>query len=325
MAGGTQYLFAVGRVKAKEEEIIDAGMWQRLIDAESDEALRLLKDHGYGESGEETSAEAMIASEMTKTAKFIAEISPEPAFTDLFLFPIDGYNLKLMLKGIVMRKDVTPHLREGGAIAIQRLQRAVESDAFDGLPKAFARAIKTLETETDARVISTVVDQAVYDAILDVLSEKKHDNALLNRYFKAKIDHTNILSVIRAGALGYDEKAVSRLLIDGGDMDKAKLLSAVSDGEDHGALALAGAAAEDGVKKALARYAERPNIGMLEQALDRASLSIISSARGDVFGIAPLLYFRLMKEREGKMLRMLFAAKRGNVPITAAELGVKEA
>ena len=53
MAGGTQYLFAVGRVKAKEEEIIDAGMWQRLIDAESDEALRLLKDHGYGESGED--------------------------------------------------------------------------------------------------------------------------------------------------------------------------------------------------------------------------------------------------------------------------------
>ena len=36
MAGGTQYLFAVGRVKAKEEEIIDSQTWQRLIDAGTD-------------------------------------------------------------------------------------------------------------------------------------------------------------------------------------------------------------------------------------------------------------------------------------------------
>ena len=325
MAGGTQYLFAVGRVKAKEEEIIDSQTWQRLIDADTDEAFRILKERGYGDSGDIDSAEALIASEMTKTAGFIAEISPEPAFTDLFLFKIDGYNLKLILKGIVTRKEVAPYLHEGGSIPLDILQKAVENDAFDTLPNAFVRAIKTLETETDARKISTVVDQAVFDAILDVLSEKKHKNALLSRYFKTVIDDTNSLTVIRGSAVGYDEKAVSALLIDGGSLERQKLLAAVSEGDDNGASALADAAADDNVKKALGRYAEHHNIGILEQALEQNTLAIISSERGDVFGLGPIINYWLLKEREGKMLRMLFAAKRGGVAMTAAELGVKEA
>lgn len=317
------YPFAVGRIKALEDTLIDAKLWQRLIDADADEALHALTETGYGsDAKDKTDIESLVEAELASVHGLMNEIAPEPELMRLFLLPEDAYNLKVLLKGIVRRTDTTSLLHSGGSIPVENLVAAIEAGKTDALPKPFADAVKTLLGEENPAAISIGVDKAVFETIDQILSSKKTKSPLLKRYFTLKIDSINILSVVRANALHWQADRAEKLFIPGGDLSDADLKSAVGQSADQLSKTLAKGIYSDAISAALDAYAKGGNIAALEEQLSNVAFSVIHEERGDVFGIGPIINYLLIKEHEAKSLRVLFAGKKAGIAVTPEELGV---
>lgn len=319
----TDYLYAVGRIKAQEDRILDSSSWERLISADIDDAFRILRDSGYGESAEDKeNIDALINAELTEVHQLISEISPAPNLTDLFLLSTDGYNLKIILKGILLRDNTENLLREGGSIPIERMLDAVNNDAADKLPVPFAKAVEMLDKTENPQEISCAVDQAVYDVIFENLNRDKHPNVMLTNYFKSRIDFTNILTVIRSNALQWSPSKAEMLFISGGDIEYSVLKEAVGKNVDQFSDLLSVGKYSSDIRKILDDYSKSKNISSVEQAFFLRSLDIVKDSRNDIFGIGPIVNFLLQKEHEAESLRVLFASKRAKMNMTTSELGL---
>ncbi len=148
-----------------ETRLLDSGKWARLREANREDAVRLLAESGYGgaKPGVKADADALIRAETEATHQVIAELSPEPVWTDLFLLPTDAHNIKALYKGKVLGQDVSRLLVEGGTISTELLRICIENGEYSMLPAAFAEVLEK-EPYPDLLHFSAAVDRAVFDA-----------------------------------------------------------------------------------------------------------------------------------------------------------------
>lgn len=318
----TSFLFAVGRIKALESNLLDHAQWQRLSEADEKEGMKILEEAGYGQEAEDKKdLEALIGCETVAVRSLIAEISPDPVLTDLFLLPTDGHNIKVMLKSILMRTEANDLLLAGGCLDWDLLAKSMESGDYDDLPEALAEALKKAENQEDPRILSAIVDNGIYAHILRVL--ESHKNALLKDYYLSKIDFTNVLTIIRCNVLSWEMSKVRPLLLEGGEIDEKTLLDALGIPWDMLSKQLATGRFSSLLKEALDEYAQNHDITTLEQCLESASLDIIHEERNDSFGIGPIANYLLMKLNEGRALRIMFAGKRAGIKVPLYKLGIR--
>ena len=173
------YPFAVGRIRVLETRLLDSGKWARLREASREDAARLLAESGYGggKPGAKAEPEQLIRAETEETHRVIAELSPEPAWTDLFLLPTDAHNIKAIYKGKVLGQDVSRLLVDGGTISPELLRICIENGEYSMLPPAFGAALE--KEYPDLLRFSAAVDRAVFEHIRQGLKKKK--NPLLSR------------------------------------------------------------------------------------------------------------------------------------------------
>lgn len=190
------YPYAVGRIRALESGLIDPARWSRLREATREEAIRILSEAGYGNASSDP--EQMIRAQEEEARRTIAELSPEPAWTELFLLPIDAHNLKVAYKGKVLGADVSHLFLEGGTVPADIMRVSVEAGEYSLIPRAFADAMPVSDEKISLFEFSASVDRAVFAQIRSVLGKKK--NAALSRYFSG----TNGFSerTFRAARLG---------------------------------------------------------------------------------------------------------------------------
>ena len=319
----TSYPYAIGRIKVQEAGLIDRTRWNRLWEADEAEVLKLLDEIGYGaEAKDHSQLDNLIDAELTKTRNLINEITPDKTVTDLLLIPTDVHNIKAILKGQLQRVEVENLLLEGGGIPLDILQKALEHGDYSLLPECFREPLKRLEDVTDPRVISVTIDNAAYAQILETLSQQKHSSELLKKYYKAKIDFTNILTVLRANVLDWGTFKVKPLLIPGGEIEEKALLDATDIPNEQLAKQLGHGEHSILIKSVLERYAQDGNLSEVEQKFEDAAFNMIHERRSDSFSIGPIANYLFQRQAEGKALRVMFAGKRSGIKIPLAELGV---
>ncbi|MEG0379818.1 MAG: V-type ATPase subunit, partial [Eubacterium sp.] len=243
------------------------------------------------------------------------------AITDILLMPTDVHNIKTILKGQLQRVEVEDLLLEGGGIPLETLLKALEHGDYTLLPDCYRAPLKRLEDVEDPRLISITIDNAAYAQTLKTLAEKKHSDALLQNYYRAKIDFTNILTILRANVLHWDTPTVKPLLITGGEIDQRVLLDSVAMPSEQLVKQLAHGKHSVLIRTILEHYAQDGNLSEAEQKFENAAFDIIHDSRNDSFGIGPLANYLLQRQAEGKALRVMFAGKRSGVKIPRAELG----
>lgn len=315
------YPYAVGRIKVKEAGFIDKNRWNRIWESGEEEALKLLEEIGYGaEASNPESLDSRIDAELKTTRRFINEITPDKALTDLLLLPTDAHNIKAVLKGQQQRVEVDDILLEGGSIPLDVLKKAMEHGDYSLFPSVLGEALKALDEETDPRKISAGVDCAVYEQINAVL--KTHKDALLSRYFSAKADFTNILTILRANVLSWENYKVKPLFVPGGTIAENTLLEGL--GLPAEQLVKQFAHGEDSVfiRNVLEKHAQDGNLTEVEQKFEDKTVEIIHDARNESFGIGPIANYLMTRTTEARALRVLFAGKRSGIKISLAELGV---
>lgn len=317
----TSYAYATSRVRVQESHLIDRGRWNRLYESSLAEGMKMLTEIGYGgDAADSGDLETMIDTELVKTRQFIHEITPDPALTALLLLPVDAHNIKVILKGQLERIDTENLLQEGGGIVLDVLKDALEHGDYSSLPETFRTVLKKLEDEEDPRSISAAVDSAVYDEVRRVLS--KHKNALFSTYFQAKIDFTNILTVLRANVLKWENYTVRPLLLQGGELETGTLLEGVGMADEQLTRQFAHGRHSLQIRTVLEHYAQNRNLTEVEQRFQEMAFAIIHEARNDSFGIGPLANYYMARQAEAGALRVLFAGKRAGVEIPFGDLGI---
>lgn len=297
--GARSYPYAIGRVRVRESSLLDRSQWNRLLEADEENALQALREFGYGasegHSAPGASVDALIAAELQETAAFIAEVTPDRELTDLFLLPTDGHNLKALLKARLLQRDDAADdiLQGGGSLPVEVLRACVAYEDLSPLPEAMAAELAGVFAEENPRLLSAQVDRAVFAQIAAAL--QKPPSGILSRYFAVWTRYLALLSAQRGQNLGWDERRLQGMeqpLITAKE-DPIEELPAVIPGE---------------------------TLRETERNMNRALLSLLRDAKGDSFGIAPIVCYLLDKRNEARNLRILFAAKRASLPVTAAEL-----
>ena len=137
------YPYAVGRIRALESGLIDPARWSRLREATREEAIRILSEAGYGNASSDP--EQMIRAQEEEARRTIAELSPEPAWTELFLLPIDAHNLKVAYKGKVLGADVSHLFLEGGTVPADIMRVSVEAGVYSLFKSVFVVGLQVSE------------------------------------------------------------------------------------------------------------------------------------------------------------------------------------
>ncbi|MHB1314438.1 MAG: V-type ATPase subunit [Christensenellales bacterium] len=318
------YPFAVGRIKALEGTLLNASQWNRLLEETEEGALKLLKETGYGAGGDSLALEDLISTESYKLYQLIREISPDPLLTDLFWLPVDAHNLKVLFKNRLSDSKNTELLLQHGCFDPEILRVSVENGEYSLLPELLYEALTKLEEDMQAGLrdpgeISNIIDKAIYAYIIRQL--KKEKNPLIAGYFSSRIDFTNIITMLRARALHYDEEKLMFLLLPGGETSPVKLGKGVLMEKNSMEELFENNSNRDVIRTALAR-AEQEGVGATSQVFEQALLEKLLQEKDDPFGIGPIACYIVRKQNEAKQLRILFAAKRADIRVTAAELGL---
>lgn len=299
------YPFAVGRIRALELKLIDPARWTRLREANRDDAIRLLSEIGYGNGAPKDDPEGMIRAEEEETRRVIAELSPEPVWTDLFLLPVDAHNIKAAYKGKRLGQDISRLLTDGGTVPADLVRISVEAGEYSMLPAAFQKVLEQADHFESLLEFSAAVDRAVFDQVQLVLHKKK--NPLLSRYFMAQVDFTNVLSTLRAAALKWDADKLAMVLLPGGTIPQDVYKEALLSGQFLPTLCKGDFSSA--IRRVLEDSQQDNTLTDAEYRFTEERIALLKDGQDDTFSIGPVVCYLIRRETEARELRVLFAKK----------------
>lgn len=319
------YRYTNGCIKVIESTLLDDQRLQRLRELPFDAAVRQLGEWGYAsEYPVRDDVDALIDFRMGEIHAVVDGVTPQKQLSDLFWLQLDAVNIKYLIKARLLGADDTGRGElEKGVYDLALLRDCVARQDYSALDSPLGALLNEADAPNehapDPRALSAAVDRAVYTHIFAVLDKTR--NTFCRRYFTAKADFTNILSMLRARQLAWTREELSDMLIPGGEIAAEALLSYPADKRPEKALAaLTVGANADILQQALA-LVEQGGLPAAADLFGRYLLDMAKAERFDSFGIGPLAYFTLRGIDECRRLRILFARKRAGMQTAPQETG----
>lgn len=318
-------LYAVARIRALEAGLFNKDRLLRLLEGGAKNAMKQLAESGYGSMPDagEGDLERMIANELAQAYAVVRELSTDPVLTDVFLMRADVINLKLLIKLRILGADETPAMALGGLYLPGQLARMVQDGDYSLLPAPFTSALEGVEADilegsVEPQRISVELDKAYIRYAL------QSGRGFAIRYFSAKADFDNLLTLLRSRAMGLDAKKMENALLPAGYISHERLLSAydmpLEDLAGHLSLGEAAAAIRKGLEESSASGALAP----LERERDNYLIAMASSGRGEIDTIAPVIGYLLAREQEARCIRLIITAARNSLDASVIEERLRE-
>jgi V/A-type H+-transporting ATPase subunit C len=144
----SDYLHSASRVKSIEKHMLTRERAEKMIDAKTmEDAIRVLDDCYYGYLNEITDFENydnLLIEEHKKTYDFIKSIAPDPEHFNIFLYPYDYHNLKVLMKNEYLNKDETDILVDTGTIDLNVLRHSLKERKFSELTENMGKALNEI-------------------------------------------------------------------------------------------------------------------------------------------------------------------------------------
>lgn len=300
------YTYVNSQIKVIEEDILKTEDFVKLTKTPRNLFLKTLVDLGYGSNGD--NLEVIINNELSSLKKFLDSISPKREHTDLFFLENDAINIKYFYKLKLFNLRDNQMFLDRGVFQESELRTAILEDDYTNLEKQKARFLKriakNIEGIEDSRVLSGVIDNSIYEFILNKI--KLSFNEPLNTYFKSKIDFSNILSFVRIKSLNWSYAENKEMFLNGGNISLKQIESLFTLKEEELIRNLRACYSEK-LAIILSFYYKEHNLNLLEIKLDNLQLQIMKKYKEDSFGIGIILYYYLKKLAEAKNIRYIYA------------------
>ena len=309
------YAFAVGRIRALENRLLTPERLQRMLDASSaEDSYRLLVEAGYGSAGEHHGDfEAQIAVELQRVVDLMAEVSPDPALTDLFFLHFDLHNIKTLYKMRFSVDRVDIALSSLGTLPIEELTASMAERDYTMLSKAFRVAMQKADEEMSESVdpgrLDAWLDQAYYQTIVDI--GEQHPDVFARDYFALSADFNNLLLAFRLKAMAQGVEVFNELFLPGGSLP----INVVQKVFDTG-IATADFAASrfaHALTSAFEEYERTHKLAVLERNRDNSLFKLVAQMDQGPVSIGPVLKYLLAREQEAKAIRLILTGKLNRV------------
>lgn len=311
----TDYLFSTARVRSIEKNMLTSERAEKMIDSKSaDDAIKILYDCDYGYGKDPVLAkdfEILLSEEHKKTYEFINSIAPQKDYFNIFLYPYDYHNLKVIMKSEYLGKNTIDSLFDVGSIEINKLKYAVREREFKELTENMAKAItevaETFPKNKDPQIIDIIFDKYLYDEMLQ--AAKFMDIKFVIDYMKMQVDIINIKTFIRLRKMKKSWDFFSKVFLEGGNISLRTFISSYDDPYDSFAEELFVYGYKDILLEGIESLNKTGMFTKLEQLFDNKLMSHVKSAKYVAYGIEPLMSFLIAKENEIKVARIILAGK----------------
>lgn len=310
----TDYVYATACIRSKEDKLLKEEQFNQLIEMSNiDDIFKILQDAGYGESGEHigiSNYEQKLNERSASLIEYIRELSDDKIF-DIFSFPSDYHNIKVILKGEALGLKRPDILLSTGTIPKKDMVRYVnERDEIrltHYMLSAVTEAIDIHSRTNDPQVIDLVCDKYCYMEISE--AAKKSGNKFIEGYVALLIDTLNFKTCIRARMMGKEWPFFSDLYIEGGNIDEKIFLDSFEKDLSQIAEMFEPFEIHEAVNLGLEELENSGNFTVLEKLTDDVLIRYIREAGFKTFGIEALFAYMVSVQMEIKSVRILITGK----------------
>lgn len=310
----------IPKIRVYETKLLDRSKLDRMMDASSaEEALKVLQETEYGShvSGIKRidEYEIILSEELNRLFNLMYEISPVKALVDLMSIKYDYQNIKVILKGRFLKEDLSRLIMSVGSIDSSKLKELTENkDLSDFLPiirEGINEAIYTFETTKDPQMIDIILDKYMFKSLIHIKDLIK--DSFIDKYVAALIDSTNLKTLLRVKKQNKNREFLHSVIIEGGFIDKDKILSMLNDEVDSIYGKISTSTYSEFVKSSLEYYSKTSSVSLLEKLSDNYIMQMMKDAKIIPFGVEPLLAYIYAKETEIKIIRIIMVGKINNI------------
>ena len=315
-----QFTQALSRIWVFETRLLDRTKIERMIEAPSaEEALKILNETEYSnilsKAKRVNEYENILSYELKRVYELMYELCPVKDVVDLMSVKYRYHNLKVLLKGKFLSKDLSNLLIDLGIEDLKELKSIIDLDNFDDLKgytkKAVIEVVKDFEENKDPQKIDIIVDRYMFDEMKDI--KKKLDYKFTDKLVLATIDLTNIRTLIRLKKQGQGREFAAKVLISGGAIDKDTLISIINETPENIITKLSTTIYSDIIKEGIESFKESNSASLLEKLSDNYIMDLMKGARLVTFGPDRILSYIYAKETEIKIIRIIMVGKLNNI------------
>lgn len=311
---------AISRIRVLETRLLDKSKIDKMIEANSyDESFKVLLDSEYIGAIESVDNnedyEKILNYELSRVYSELYKMSPKCELVDLMSIKYDYHNIKVLLKGMFLKKDLSNILLNIGNLDIKSLRSAIESNDFSDYSKirrlAIEQSIEDFNAEKDPQRIDIILDKYMFEEML--LIAKSLEYNFITKYVKTLIDLNNIKILLRVKKQGKSIEFLKFVMIDGGTIDTLKFLDLFKAEAENLADILRYTDYFNGLVLGIEDYTKNESINLLEKVIDNYIMDMMKNAKMVPFGMESIIAYIYAKETEAQIIRIILVGKQNDI------------
>ncbi|MBW6409144.1 V-type ATP synthase subunit C [Clostridium weizhouense] len=315
-----QFSQVIPRLRVYETKLLDKSKIDRMIDSNSaNEALKVLQETEYANVMTNIKRaedyELILSEELKRLFDLMYDISPVKSLVDLMSIKYDYQNIKVILKGMFLKQDLSYLLVHVGTIEVSKLKYLIENNDIRDLSPIMRDAIEAatnnFENTKDPQMVDIILDKYMFKQLVQIKNDIK--DGFVNKYVDSLIDSTNLKTLLRVKKQNKGREFFASVIIEGGSLDKDKLLGMLNDAVENIANKLAYTNYAGLIKSGIEHYTKTGSVSLLEKLVDNHIMSMMKDAKIIPFGVEPLLAYIYAKETEIKIIRIVMVGKLNNI------------
>ncbi len=307
---------SVAVIRVYEKKLLPKQSFDRMVDSPSyDDAFKILFELGYSNRTNSLKYEEVLKKDLKEAYDSVRKICPEKEVVDFISLKYDYHNLKVSLKGKILKKDFSDLFSELGKYNAKNLNEHILNEDYDyfdlDIREDIKDAINIFNESKDPQSLDIKMDKGLFKSLLNISKNLKSDLAIdMTRY---SIDFTNFKTLLRIKRQMKNIKFFQNAIIDGGLINYEILSNMYLDSLDGLSKYYTSYKHRNVFVEGLKSYIENNNFSYFEKLSDDFILNITKSFKYSAFGMEPIIAFLNAKENEIKILRIILAYKLNNI------------
>lgn len=315
-----KFTAVIPRIKVLETRLLDKAKLDRIIDSNSpQEAIKILGETEYANVMTNVNRaedyEEMLSSELKRVFNMLYDMCPEKSAVDVMTIKYDYHNLKVLIKGKLLNKDLDNLLIPVGKVDVSKLKYAIDNQYYRDfnpiMRKAIEYALEAFDSNKDPQEIDIILDNYMFEEMKAIA--KNLNDKFLNKYITTLVDLTNIKTLLRVKKIHKGREFLQRVLIKGGSIDNDKILALLTDSPENISNKLAYTQYSEILKLGVESYAKTGSVTLMEKLCDNYIMNLMRDAKFATSGIEPILAYMYAKETEIKLIRIIMVGKLNNI------------
>lgn len=290
----------------RENEMLSEEKFIRLSDADFSDAIKMLRDYGYGSSDNSDTGD-FITSGINSLIAFVEEECHSLSLKKFILNQFIYGNAQLLYKSRFVE------ISDSSFYAISGLDKIKEANSkreYSALSEYMKDAFENLDIQSDKKTLTAKEIDIEFTRALnkDNLKCAEKCGRNIKKYYRNKIDLTNFLTTLRCRRLGVTSGDCKEMLLEGGYKNFDFFIDLLESSEELFSEKMS----KTGFENIIA-FEDVVDLTKAEERADDYLLGFTKSQIVNYTGKEPFLRYFLLKMREFGLIKyLLISLKSGN-------------